>query len=356
MQFLSVLLAALAAAGSAAAAPSFTLSNGFPNPDPQALASIQKQAGGSLPNTPLPTELKADSIQTLQVIATNEIFEVAYFSSLLKNVTNNVEGYTDFAGQSREYVIASLKAIRAQEELHAIGANAILSSAGAKTIGACEYKFPVSDFKSAVVLANTFTDLVLGALQGASKTFAVDGGQSAEGLVSLLGSIIGQEGQQDGAYRLIQKKVPSSSPFLTAASGALAFNAVAQMFIVPDSCGPNSNVSSIGVPSFDKLSLAKGVKPSSSSTSLKFTTNTKTDLNGAHLAYISGQNKPVVVAVKNVNKQGSSTTFEASFPFEKKNFSNGLTVAALVKNNGPFADSAAVTNSTFAGPGLIVVD
>lgn len=113
MQFLSILMAALVAAGSATAAPSFSLSNGFPKPDPSALASIQKQAGGSLPNTPLPTDLKADAVQTLQVIATNEIFEVAYFSSLLKNVTHNVQGYTEFGGQSREYVIESLKAIRA---------------------------------------------------------------------------------------------------------------------------------------------------------------------------------------------------------------------------------------------------
>lgn len=240
--------------------------------------------------------------------------------------------------------------------MHAIGANAILASAGAKTIGPCEYQFPVSDFTSAIALASTFTDLVLGTLQGASKTFALDGGQAAEGLVSLLGSIIGQEGQQDGAYRLIQKKVPSSSPFLTASAGPFAFNAVAQMFIVPNSCAPSSNVSSIGVPSFDKLSLAKGVKPSASQTSLKFTTNTKKDLSGAHLAYISGQNKPVVVAVKNVSKHASSTTFEASFPFEKKNFSNGLTIAALVKNDGPFADAAAVASNTFAGPGLIEID
>lgn len=51
-----------------------------------------------------------------------------------------------------------------QEELHAIGANAILASAKQQTISPCRYQFPVSDFESAIALANTFTDIVLGVL------------------------------------------------------------------------------------------------------------------------------------------------------------------------------------------------
>lgn len=99
-------------AGTVCAAP-FSLPDGFPNPKPQALMGIQKQAGGTLPNTALPTDLKDDAIQALQVIATNEIFETAYFSTLLDKVTNNDQGYTNFGGLSREYVIDSLKTIRA---------------------------------------------------------------------------------------------------------------------------------------------------------------------------------------------------------------------------------------------------
>lgn len=94
------------------AAP-FSLPNGFPKPSPQSLLSIQKEAGGTLPNTPLPTQLKADAMQDLQVIAVNEIFETAYFTSLLDNITNNVDGYTDFDGLSKEYVVQSLQTIRA---------------------------------------------------------------------------------------------------------------------------------------------------------------------------------------------------------------------------------------------------
>jgi hypothetical protein len=105
-------LVTLAMAGVAAAAP-FSLSNGFPNPSASALKQIELEAGGTLPNTALPTSLPADAIQTLQVIATNELFEVAYFSSLLHNVSTGVSGYTDFGSYSKEYVVESLTAIRA---------------------------------------------------------------------------------------------------------------------------------------------------------------------------------------------------------------------------------------------------
>ncbi|PWN36337.1 putative sexual development protein [Meira miltonrushii] len=341
----------LAFVGLAAAAP-FKLNNGFPNPSPSAIAQIEKEAGGTLPNTPLPTSLKANAVQSLQVIAVNEIFEAAYFSSLLHNVTHNVDGYTDFDGLSRDYVIKSLTQIRAQEEMHALGANAILKSAGAKTIGSCNYMFPVTDFKSAITLAATFTDLVLGTLQNVNQGFALDGGQAAEGLVPLLDSIIGQEGEQDGAYRLIQRKVPSAAPFLTAAAGQFAFNAVDQLFIVPNSCPSSSNVSAIGIPAFKTLTLAtSSEKPcSTKDTTLTFKTS-ESSVNGKHIAYISGQNKPVVVPVESVN----GMEFKASFPFTK-GFSKGLTVAALVNSAGPFMNAAEVANSTVAGPGLIEVD
>ncbi|UZJ54075.1 hypothetical protein CBS101457_003395 [Exobasidium rhododendri] len=343
-------------AGAVAAAP-FSLPNGFPNPSASALKQISLEAGGTLPNTALPTTLKADAIQSLQVIATNEIFETAFFSSLLDNVTNSVQGYTDFGSFDKSYVVQSLTAIRAQEELHAIGANAILASAGAKTIGACDYMFPVTNFTSAIALAATFTDLVLGTLQSVQQTFALDGGEAAQGLVSLVSSIVAQEGEQDGAYRLIQKKVPSASPFLTAASGAFAFNAVDQLFIVPNSCAASSNVSTIGIPAFDTLSLdASNAAPAGKNTTLKFDTSyTNVSATANHIVYISGQNAPVVRPITSVSTSGKMATFEAHFPFGA-GFSNGLTVAALVTSEGPFASAAAVANATVAGPGLIEID
>lgn len=107
-----VVLSTLLFASLASAAP-FSLSNGFPNPSASALKQIELQAGGTLPNTALPTSLKADAIESLQVIAVNEIFETAYFSSLLTNVTDGKTGYTDLGGLDKDYVVKSLTAIRA---------------------------------------------------------------------------------------------------------------------------------------------------------------------------------------------------------------------------------------------------
>ena len=107
-----ITLAALAT--SVAAAPfTFPLPDGFPTPSPSQLAEIETLAQGTLPNGPLPTSLKSTGVTTLQLIALNEIFEVAFFSSLLSNVTNNVTGYdaASIAPLDYTYTIDTLTAV-----------------------------------------------------------------------------------------------------------------------------------------------------------------------------------------------------------------------------------------------------
>ena len=114
MRSSSLLAAASAAVASVIAVPfTFPLPDGFPNPTPDQLAIIQQEAGGPLPNGPLPTSLKSTGVTTLQLLATNELFEVAYFSQLLTNVTNNVTGYDvkSIAPLERSYVIDTLTAV-----------------------------------------------------------------------------------------------------------------------------------------------------------------------------------------------------------------------------------------------------
>ena len=81
--------------------------------------------------------------------------------------------------------------------------------------------FPVSDFLSAITLAQTFTDIVLGVLPQAQTLWASDGGDELP-LVNLFGSVIAQEAQQDGWYRSLQLKIPSAAPFLTTEAPAFA--------------------------------------------------------------------------------------------------------------------------------------
>ena len=101
-------------AASVTAAPfTFPLPDGFPTPNPAQLAEIETLAQGTLPNGPLPSSLKPTGVATLKLIALNEIFEVAFFSSLLSNVTNNVTGYdaAALAPLDYTYVVDTLTAV-----------------------------------------------------------------------------------------------------------------------------------------------------------------------------------------------------------------------------------------------------
>jgi len=73
------------------------------------------------------------------------------------------------------------------------------------------------------------------------------------------------------------------------------------------------------------------------------------------IAYISGQNFPVVVDIDSVkNTASGKTSFSAALPFSN-GFSAGLTIAAVVNSKGPFADVNAVAAATLFGPGLLEI-
>jgi hypothetical protein len=90
-----------------------TPTDGFPNPSTQQLASIEQVAQGTLPNgaAPPPGAINADSIINFQLIQFNENFEVAFFTSLLNNVTAQCEGYGMGHGMKYSYIVDALKAI-----------------------------------------------------------------------------------------------------------------------------------------------------------------------------------------------------------------------------------------------------
>lgn len=88
-------------------------SDGFPNPSPDQLVTIQQQAGGQLPNAPPPPTLASSSLTTFQLIAFNENFEVAYFSSLIDNVTNNAPGFELDDEKKKADLLSVLRAVKA---------------------------------------------------------------------------------------------------------------------------------------------------------------------------------------------------------------------------------------------------
>ncbi len=95
----------------AAPSPTFPLPDGFPKPNPQQLKEIQRIAGGSLPNGPLPKKLTPAATAVLQLLELNEVFEVAFFTSLLHNITTNVPGY-ELTGEKREFAVKAIGSIQ----------------------------------------------------------------------------------------------------------------------------------------------------------------------------------------------------------------------------------------------------
>lgn len=214
----------------------------------------------------------------------------------------------------------------------------------------CEYQFPVTCFTQAVLLAQTFTDIVLGTLPAAQTAFAVDGGDET-GLIAVFGSVLAQEGEQTGFYRFAQKKTPSAAPFLTGGSPSFTFTAI-QMFIVPGSCP--QPLSDINLTTFGPLSVITVPKPMNMT--LEFAVPGAVSPSTNSIVYLSGQNVPVTVPISTVTCGADMYHFTASFPFES-GFANGLTIAALVNGTGQtYMSNDAVAAATLYGPGLIEVD
>jgi len=326
------------------------------------LAAIEVQALGSLPNPPPPaTKPKDDSLTSLRLIAFNELFEVAFFTELLYNITNQVSNYQIDHQGAHDFIVRALTAVQAQEELHALNANNALVHFGESPILPCKYNFPVSSFEEAIGLASTFTDLVLGTLQDVQNTFGADGDI---GLIRGVGSVIGQEGEQNGFYRQLLDKTPSALPFLTTSTREFAFSAL-QGFVVPGSCG-NLEAINRDLQIFEPLNVDTSKlnmeNPQPVNLDFSFKLNSpqpaswNADYSGLSLVFINQQNLPVVEKIQNARLTAGVVTFEALFPFNGTTFGNGLTIAAVTNSTGPFANANAVAGHTVFGPGLIEVN
>jgi hypothetical protein len=336
----------------------FPLDNGFPNVTSTAnLTSIEKAAHGSLPNGAPPKNISSTTLTSLQLIAFNELFEVAYFTDLLHNVTHNVDGYQIEAGSARDLVIETLTAVRAQEELHELNANNAVTHFTGKPILPCEYKFPVDNFQDAIALAATFTDVVLGTLGDVVTLFGEDGDSE---LITGVASVIGQEGEQNGYYRTLLDKIPSALPFLTSGAREFAFSALNQDFVVGGSC-PNSNL--IDLPVLGALQVLTNPEEAAKKKQIEFSidvesANLPSNDSNLWLVYINQQNAPIVAAVEKTQTSNSVVTFQADFPVNSPTvsdgtFGNGLTIAALTTSKGPFASAEDVAKVAIFGPGLI---
>lgn len=375
----------------------FPLANGFPNianPSDQ-LNQIQQDARGTLPkaapNAPAPATPQPDSLTSLGFIAFNELFEVAFFTELFNNVTTGASGFRegDLLGQDKAKILSILKIVIAQEELHELNANGAFQKFTGQMIQPCQYNFPVSNFNQSISLASTFTDVVLGTLPDIQTLFA---NANDNALIRGVGSVIGQEGEQNGFYRDILGKNPSALPFLTASARDFAFSAIVQNFVVPGSCSSSLDVLQRGgLTIFDILTV---VNPPTTpmnqkvmfrlktfSQKMEFSGEAAADFVSSHenftsppqqqdnlfLTYINQLNAPISVPIEDAKKidgnhnndnedysSSSTIQFSANFP-GADNLMNGLTIAAVTKGKD-FVDVGAVANNTLFGPGLIEIN
>jgi hypothetical protein len=330
----------------------FPLDNGFPNLSNQALRNVEEAAHGTLPNGALSTTLNSTTV--FQLIAFNELFEVAFFTDLIYNITHHVPGYSIQSQVLYNYVVETLTAVQAQEELHALGANGILKTAGKNTIDPSEYVFPVDNFDDAIHLAQTFTDVVLGTLQDGQAALAANGDDE---YIPLLGAVQGQEGEQNGYYRSLQNLIPSAAPFLTRSAAPFAFSALNQNFVVPGtSHGAGNDELFKSLPIFGVLNVeSKNIKLENQEIEFSVTTNsTDSDFAEYNVVFINQQNVPVVSPIKNLQKNGDVATFSAYYAAADL-IADALTIAAVAKGSS-FPDVPSVAAATLFGPGLIEIN
>ncbi|KAJ5782309.1 hypothetical protein N7457_004083 [Penicillium paradoxum] len=324
------------------------LPDGMPYPGPSELEMIEEKAHGTLPNGPPPPALSEAGITNLKLIAFNELFEVAFFHQLITNITEKVPGYRFSEERDYDFVLNGLKVILAQEELHALDANNALSHFAIDPIEPCHYTFPVDNFDAAIVLASTFTDVVLGTLQDVVERFAISGDF---GLSREVASIIGQEGEQQGWFRVMQGKVPSELPFLTTSDLNFAFTAI-QSFVVPGTC---PNIDTIPLQTFEPLTFVNVPTAKTKTIKVSFTDHHHTNETILWITYINQQNLPIVEPLRVLSKDDDDIIAEALFPYDAHEM-NGLTIAAVTSTDGPFPNAYSVAKDTLAGPGLIIIN
>lgn len=350
-------LSCLSSVVSAAPFNKFPLSNGFPNvanPSDQ-LTKIEQLAHGSLPNGAPPAAVSDDTLTSLRLIAFNELFEVAFFTELLTNITSKVPGYNNI-GDDRtvDFIVNALTAVQAQEELHTLNANGALKHFNKDPIQPCQYNFPVSNFHDAIALASTFTDVVLGTLQDVQALLAAD---NDDGLIRGVASVIGQEGEQNGYYRTLLGEIPSALPFLTTSTREFAFSALNQAFVVPGSC---PNIGTITLKIFKGLTIeTKDIDARSETLEFSIAPDSSIkDYSTYSIVYINQQNTPVVEKISDIDVTSDKVTFKANFPFDGTTFGNGLTIVALTTtaDKTKLTDADAVAKVTYAGPGLIEIN
>lgn len=149
----------------------------------------------------------------------------------------------------------------------------------------------------------------------------------------------------------MQAHVPSELPFLTTSDLNFAFTAV-QGFTVPGSC---PNIDEIPLRTFEPLQILTTPKAESMNLTFSFDDKQNESEHLLWVTYVNQLNTPIVQPLHVIEKTGTEVVGQALFPYSDYEM-NGLTIAAVTKSDGPFADANTVAKWTLAGPGLIIIN
>ncbi|KAJ6110219.1 hypothetical protein N7486_002454 [Penicillium sp. IBT 16267x] len=255
-------------------------------------------------------------------------------------------------------VITSTSVMPDQEQLHALDAITALKHFNQTPVAPCLYDFPVSTFEEAISLAQTFTSVVLGTLQNVVVNMGAVGDFP---LTQDITSVIGQEGEQEGWFRLLGGNIPSELPFLTNLVRDFAFNALNQSFIVPGSC-PNLDTTAAlkSLHFMEPLTVVNTFDPRKSTAKvvdLSFSLPSAADSSDYTVAYINQQNVPFFLPYNVTGQHGDLLSVRAPFPYTDHEL-NGLTILAIVPTSSVanLTSNQAVATATLAGTGLVIIN
>ncbi|KZT55817.1 LsdA family protein [Calocera cornea HHB12733] len=325
--------------------------DGFPTPTDEQLQEIFVGAHGTLGNGPPPANVSYQGLVNLRLLDFAERIEAVYFQEFLSNVTNGVPGYELPWWVDYDYFVNFITVTQHVEELHNLDAVTALSHFNQTAIEPCTaYNFPVSNFEEAVTLAMTFTANVFGLLGEIVQIFAQNGDI---GLTRHIVQVVANEGEQNGFFRYLLGRVPDELPFTTVSTREFSFTAL-QGFVDPASC-PNIDLISKDIKTFDALTLLD--TPKAHTETIRFAVASDKYVNGTsyYVVYTNQGNTPVVEPLTYVSSDAKTITLKATFPY-KANLLNGLTIAAVTDQSGPFADVDAVAAAAIWAPAFMVVN
>ena len=175
-------------------------------------------------------------------------------------------------------------------------------------------------------------------------------------LIGGVGSVIGQEGEQNGFLSTIAGQDSKCPPIPDCQHATIRILRPTEL-CCPRFCG---NLNAIDLQIFDPLTVVTtNIKPHAQTLTFRITPPAGIDISLLSITYINQQNLPVNEKIQNVQRSGNTVTFEALFPFDEPTFGalfgNGLTIAAVTNITGPFTSADEVALVTVFGPGLIEI-